>query len=55
MFGIIRLPNTRGFNMKTVFENTSGDYTQQGDYFLTNLTLQDEIEKKIGVRGIGHR
>lgn len=41
--------------MKTIFENNGGDYTQQGDYLLPNLTLSDENEKQIGVWGMRHR
>lgn len=38
--------------MKTVFENTSGDYILRGDYLLPNLTLPDETENQIGVWGM---
>ena len=31
--------------MKTIFENTSGDYTLQGEYFLLNLLMADETKK----------
>ena len=41
--------------MKTIFENSGGSYTQQGDYFLPNLALSDETEKQIGVWGIRHK
>lgn len=41
--------------MKSIFENTRGDYIQQGDYLLPNLTLPDKSEKQIGVWGIRHR
>lgn len=35
--------------MKTIFENSNGGYTQQGDYLLPNLTLPDENKMQIGV------
>lgn len=41
--------------MKTIFENNGGDYMQKGDYFLSNPTLSDEIEKPIGVWRMRHR
>ena len=41
--------------MKTIFENSVGSYTQQGDYLLPNLTLSDENKSQIGVWGIRHR
>lgn len=41
--------------MKTVFENTSGDYILRGDYLLPNLTLPDETENQIGVWGMRRR
>ena len=41
--------------MKTIFENTGGDYTRQGDYHLPNLTLPEETEKQIGAWGMRHR
>ena len=34
---------------KTIFEQTGGTYTIQGDYRLPNLTLPDEEERHIGV------
>ena len=34
---------------KTIFEQTSGTYTMQGDYCLPNLTLPPEEERHIGV------
>lgn len=34
---------------KTIFEQTGGTYTMQGDYRLPNLTLPDEEERPIGV------
>ena len=41
--------------MKTIFENSGGSYTQQGDYLLPNLALSDETEKQIGVWGVRHK
>ena len=34
---------------KTIFEQTGGTYTMQGDYRLPNLTLPPEEERLIGV------
>ena len=34
---------------KTIFEQTGGTYTTQGDYCLPNLTLPPEEERPIGV------
>ena len=34
---------------KTIFEQTDGTYTMQGDYCLPNLTLPTEEERPIGV------
>lgn len=34
---------------KTIFEQTGGTYTMQGDYCLPNLTLPPEEERHIGV------
>lgn len=34
---------------KTIFEQTGGTYTMQGDYYLPNLTLPSEEERPIGV------
>ena len=34
---------------KTIFEQTGGTYTMQGDYCLPNLTLLPEEERRIGV------
>lgn len=34
---------------KTIFEQTGGSYTMQGDYCLPNLTLPPEEERPIGV------
>lgn len=41
--------------MKTIFENSNGGYTQQGDYLLPNLTLPDENKMQIGVWAVRHR
>lgn len=41
--------------MKTIFENISDSYIQQGDYLLPNLTLLDENEKQSGVWGMRHK
>lgn len=35
--------------VKTIFEQTGGTYTMQGDYCLPNLTLPPEEERPIGV------
>lgn len=37
--------------MKSIFEQTGGTYTMQGDYRLPNLTLPAEEERPIGVWG----
>lgn len=34
---------------KTLYEQTGGTYTMQGDYFLPDLTLPPEEERPIGV------
>lgn len=36
---------------KTIFEQTGGSYTMQGDYCLPDLTLPPEEERPIGVWG----
>ncbi len=36
---------------KTIFEQTGGTYTMQGDYCLPDLTLPTEEERPIGVWG----
>ena len=41
--------------MRTIFENSGGSYTQQGDYLLPNLTLSDENQRQIGIWGMRHR
>ena len=43
-----------GFDMKTIFENLGGSYTQQDDYLLPNFALSDETEKQIGMWEIRH-
>ena len=40
---------------KTIFEQTGGTYTMQGDYYLPNLTLPPEEERPIGVWEQRHR
>ena len=40
--------NQGGFNMKTIFENNGGAYTQVGDYLLPNLSLPVE-EKETNI------
>ena len=37
--------------MKSIFEQSGGTYTMQGDYRLPNLTLPAEEERHIGVWG----
>ena len=37
--------------MKSIFEQSGGVYTMQGDYRLPNLTLPAEDERPIGVWG----
>ena len=39
---------------KTLYEQTGGTYTMQGDYCLPNLTLPPEEEKTIGIWGQRH-
>ena len=41
--------------MKSIFEQSGGVYTMQGDYRLPNLTLPAEDERPIGVWGQRHR
>ena len=41
--------------MKTIFENIGGNYTQQGDYLLPNLTLPNENKMQIGVWRTRHK
>lgn len=36
---------------KTLFEQTGGTYTQQGDFLLPNLALPTEDERSIGIWG----
>ena len=47
--------NQGGFNMKTIFENNGGSYTQQGDYLLPNLILPDENKRQTSVWWMRHR
>ncbi len=35
--------------MKSIYENTGKGYTQQGDYVLPNIEIEDKSEYKIGV------
>lgn len=37
--------------VKTIFKQSGGTYTMQGDYRLPNLTLPAEDERSIGVWG----
>lgn len=37
--------------MKSIFEQSGGVYTMQGDYRLPNLTLPAEEERPIGIYG----
>ena len=37
--------------MKSIFEQMGGTYTQQGDYYLTELLLPPEEERSVGVWG----
>lgn len=42
--------------MKTIFENSSGTYTQVGNYLLPNLSLSaEEKETNIGVWAMRHK
>ena len=43
--------NRRFYYMKSIFEQSGGVYTMQGDYRLPNLTLPAEEERPIGVWG----
>lgn len=36
---------------KTLFEQTGGEYTQQGNYLLPDLTLPEKEKRSIGVWG----
>ena len=40
--------------MKSLFEQNSGTYRKQGDYFIPNLTLSESEENNIGVYGQRH-
>ena len=37
--------------VKTIFEQTGGTYTMQGDYCLPNLTLPPEEKRPVGIWG----
>lgn len=39
------------YNMKSLFEQSGGTYTLQGDYRLPNITLPAEEERPVGVWG----
>lgn len=41
--------------MKTIFENTGGTFTKQGDYLLPDLTIANEENAEIGVWGQRHK
>ena len=41
--------------MKSIYENTGKGYTQQGDYLLPNLQLNEETEYNIGIWGQRYR
>ncbi len=41
--------------MKSIYENTSKGYTQQGDYVLPNIEIEDKAEYNIGVWGQRYR
>ena len=41
--------------MKSLFEETGGTYTLQGDYYFPNLTLPAEENRPIGIWGQRHR
>ena len=43
--------NRRFYYMKSLFEQSGGTYTLQGDYRLPNLTVPAEEERPIGVWG----
>ena len=36
---------------KTLYEQMGGEYTQQGDYLLPNLTLPEKEDRSLGVWG----
>ncbi len=40
--------------MKSLFEETGGTYTLQGDYYFPNLTLPAEENRPIGIWGQRH-
>ena len=41
--------------MKSIYESTGKGYTQQGDYLLPNLQLNEEPEYNIGIWGQRYR
>ena len=41
--------------MKSLFEETGGTYTLQGDYYFPNLTLPAEENRPIGIWGQRHK
>ena len=41
--------------MKSIYESTGKGYTQQGDYLLPNLQLNEEPEYNIGILGQSYR
>ncbi len=41
--------------MKSLFEQMGVTYSQQGDYFITNITLSNEENQPIGIWGQRHR
>lgn len=41
--------------MKSIYESTGKSYTQQGDYLLPNLQLNEEPEYNIGIWGQRYR
>ncbi len=41
--------------MKSIYENTGKGYTQQGDYVLPNIEIEDKAKYKIGVWGQRYR
>ena len=50
-FFAINLSAKEVYYMKSIFEQSGGTYTLQGDYRLPNLTLPAEEERSIGVWG----
>ena len=41
--------------MKSIYESTGKGYTQQGDYLLPNLQVNEEPEYNIGILGQSYR